>query len=244
MRLAVSSRAARLWTFVWDDMLRVLAPLVGAAAFLWWAAHGPSVDGPPDRGRRVALFAGGLILSSALARLEGGAWANALLPAYAAVAILFGIAAGRAPLALGAPLAAILQFALLAYDPRPLVPTSRDAAVGNAVVERIRALPDGVLVLDHGYLARMAGKRSFAHGWAMTDVLWADHAGAGGVLESEVRDAIAARRFPALVLDQTPHWFARDFAAFYVRRDDLPDPAAFQPVSGARRRPSAIWLPR
>jgi hypothetical protein len=90
----------------------------------------------------------------------------------------------------------------------------------------------------------MAGKRSFAHGWAMTDVLWADQAGAGRALESEVREAIAGRRFPALVLDATPHWFARDFASHYRRVDELPDPGAFLPVSGSRRRPEAIYFPR
>jgi hypothetical protein len=190
----------------------------------------------------VALFAAGLVLSSALARLEGGAWSNALLPAYAAVAILFGMAAARLPLA--APAMAALQFVLLAYDPRALVPGPADLAAGRAVLEQIASLPDGTLVLDHGYLSSMAGKRAFAHGWAMTDVLWADHQGAGRQLEAEMRAAIAARRFPALVLDATPHWFAAEFARAYVRREDLLDPRAFVPVSGSPRRPAAIWRPR
>ena len=214
MRMAISSRVGRLWTFAWNDLLRPLAPIVAGTLAAFSTRPIDPVDAAAvDRRIRICLFTAGLILSSALARLEGGAWANALLPAHGALAVLFGIAAGRLPSgALLAPIAAVLQLAVLVYDPRTLVPTSRDAAAGRAIVERIRQLPDGVLVLDHGYLAEMAGKRSFAHGWAMTDVLWADHADAGGALESEVRGAIAARRFPALVLDATPHWFARDFA--------------------------------
>jgi hypothetical protein len=246
MRLAISSRAARLWTFAWNDMLRPLAPiLAGILAAFSLRRRDPIDTVALDRQMRIGLFTAGMILSSAAGRLEGGAWTNALLPAYAAVAVVFGLAAGRfRGGSLLAPIAAVLQFLMLAYDPRTLVPTSRDTAAGRAIVERIRQLPDGVLVLDHGYLAEMVGKRSFAHGWAMTDVLWADRAGAGRALESDVRRAIAARRFPALVLDATPHWFASDFAAHYVRTDELPDPGAFLPVSGSRRRPEAVYLPR
>ena len=246
MRWAISSGAGRLWTFAWNDMLRPLAPILAGALSAVSMGRRDTTDAAAlDRQVRIGLLTAGMILSSALARLEGGAWSNALLPAYAAAAVLFGLAGGRVPpAAVLTPGAAVLQLAVLAYDPRPLVPTSRDAAVGHAIVERISELPDGVLVLDHGYLAEMAGKRSFAHGWAMTDVLWADQAGAGRALESEVREAIAARRFPALVLDTTPHWFARDFTSQYRRADELPDPGAFLPVSGSRRRPGAIYLPR
>jgi 4-amino-4-deoxy-L-arabinose transferase-like glycosyltransferase len=246
MRVAISSRAARLRTFVWNDMLQPLAPILAGTLAAFWIRRSEWIDPAAlDRPVRISLFAAGLILSSALARLEGGAWTNALIPAYAAVAVLFGLAAGRlTDRGLLAPIAAVLQLAVLAYNPRQLVPTSRDAAVGRAIVERIRQLPDGVLVLDHGYLAEMAGKQSFAHGWAMTDVLWADQTGSGRALELEVRGAIAARRFPALVLDATPHWFAPDFAAHYVRADDLPDQDAFLPVSGSRRRPEAVYFPR
>jgi 4-amino-4-deoxy-L-arabinose transferase-like glycosyltransferase len=246
MRWAISSHAARLWTFAWNDMLRPLAPIVAGALSAFSMRRRDTADAAAlDRQIRIGLLTAGMILSSVLARLEGGAWTNALLPAYAAAAVLFGLAAGRVPAAaVLPPIAAVLQLAVLAYDPRTLVPTSRDAAAGHAIVGRIRELPDGALVLDHGYLAEMAGKRSFAHGWAMTDVLWADRAGAGQALEAEVRGAIAARRFPALVLDTTPHWFARDFTAHYWRADELPDQGAFLPVSGSRRRPEAIYLPR
>ena len=246
LRWAISSSAARLWTFAWNDMFRPLAPILAGALLAFSMRRRQMTDAAGhDRQVRIVLLTAGMILSSVLARLEGGAWTNALLPAYAAAAVLFGLTAGRLPAgAVLTPIAAVLQFAVLVYDPRTLVPTSRDAAAGHTIVERIRQLPDGVLVLDHPYLAEMAGKRSSAHGWAMTDVLWADQAGAGRTLELEARDAIAARRFPALVLDATPHWFARDFASHYWRADELPDPGAFLPVSGSRRRPEAIYLPR
>lgn len=247
LRMAISSQADRAVTFLWDDMARPLAPLwlglaVGAVALARGRRASPAPDGQ-ERRIRLVLFALGLIGSSCLARLEGGAWTNALLPAHAAVAMLFGLAARVSSSAL-VPLAAVAQFAFLAYDPRPLVPTARDAATGRAITARVAQLDDGVLVLDHGYLASAAGKRSFAHGWAMTDVLWADPRGAGPGLQAEVRGAIEGRRFPALVLDDTRHWFAPLFELHYAEAERLPDTGAFWPVSGSRRRPAAIYFPR
>jgi hypothetical protein len=247
LRMAISSRPERAVMFWWADIARPLAPLllalaVSAVVLARRRRGSPAPDGR-ERRIRCVLFALGLLGSSCLARLEGGAWTNALLPAYAGIAILFGLAARVTSGAL-IPLAAVAQFVLLAYDPRPLTPTARDEAAGRAIAARLAQLADGVLVLDHGYLASSAGKRSFAHGWAMTDVLWADPRGAGRGLEAEVRAAIEARRFPALVLDDTRHWFAPLFERHYAKGERLPDAAAFWPVSGSRRRPAAIYLPR
>ena len=247
LRMAVSSRPERAVLFWWGDLARPLAPVFIALVVsgIVWVRGRRWTREPDGRDRRIrcVLFALGLIASSCLARLEGGAWANALLPAYAATAILFGLSARVTTGAL-MPLAAVAQFVLLAYDPRPLVPTARDAAAGRAIAARIAQLPDGVLVLDHGYLATNAGKQSFAHGWAMTDVLWADRRGAGPVLEAEVRAAIEAQRFPALVLDAARHWFAPVFDRHYVQVERMPDETAFWPVSGSRRRPAALYVPR
>lgn len=247
LRMAISSRPARAVMFLWDDMARPLAPLLLALAVSAVLLARGWRGSPAQAGRepriRCVLFALGLLLSSCLARLEGGAWSNALLPAYAGIAILFGLAVRVTTGAL-MPTAAVAQFVLLAYDPRAITPTARDEAVGRAVAARVAQLPDGVLVLDHGYLASSAGKRSFAHGWAMTDVLWADRRGAGAALEAEARAAIEARRFPALVLDDSRHWFTPLFERHYARSERLPDAAAFWPVSGSRRRPAAIYLPR
>jgi 4-amino-4-deoxy-L-arabinose transferase-like glycosyltransferase len=263
LRLAVSSQGSRLGLFWWSDMLRPLAPLfvvfVAAAVHLFrkpaprlaretgrtrsGQAENKRRDG--GRRRRCVLIAFGFIGASCLARLEGGAWANALMPAHAGVAILFGLAVsilGRN--ALLAPVAAILQFAMLAYDPRPLVPRAADIETGHAIVRRIAAIPGEVLVVDHGYLAAAAGKRSYAHGWAMTDVLWADPNYAGPDLDREVREAIASGRFSALVLDKDRHWFAADFERYYVHAEDLGGVGTFEPVSGSKRRPAAIYLRR
>jgi 4-amino-4-deoxy-L-arabinose transferase-like glycosyltransferase len=249
LRLAVSSQGNRLGLFLWSDMVRPLAPLlvVFAVAAVRLFRKPAVKTHRPDAGRRrrCALIALGFIGSSCLARLEGGAWANALMPAYAGVAILFGLAVatlGRDGLL--APVAAILQFALLAYDPRPLVPRTADIETGRAIVRRIAAIPGDVLVVDHGYLATAAGKRSYAHGWALTDVLWADPNYAGPDLDREVREAVASGRFSALVLDKNRHWFAADFDRYYVHSEDLGGEGTFEPVSGSKRRPVAIYRRR
>lgn len=249
LRLAVSSQGSRLGLFWWSDMIRPLAPLFvvfGVAAVQ--LARKPAVKTrrrEAGRRRRCALIALGFIGSSCLAKLEGGAWANALMPAHAGVAILFGLAVatlGRDRLL--APVAAVLQFGLLAYDPRPFVPRAADLDTGRAIVKRIAAIPGDILVVDHGYLAAAAGKRSYAHGWAMTDVLWADPNYAGPDLDREVREAIASGRFSALVLDKERHWFAADFDRYYVRSEDFGGDGTFEPASGSKRRPAAIFVRR
>ena len=249
LRLAISSQWSRLGEFWWSDMLRPLAPLIvvfGAAVVRLFRKSTVKIrQREAGRRRRCALIALGFIGSSCLARLEGGAWANALMPAHAGVAILFGLAVavlGRDSLL--PPAAAVLQFGLLAYDPRPFVPRTADIDTGRAIVGRIAAIPGDVLVVDHGYLGVAAGKPSYAHGWAMTDVLWADPNYAGPDLDREVREAIASGRFSALVLDKERQWFAADFDRYYVRSEDLPGAGTFEPVSGSKRRPAAIYLRR
>lgn len=248
LRLAASSQGSRLGLFWWSDMLRPLAPLFvvfGAAAVHLFRNPAEKPRRDAGRRRRCVLIAFGFIGASCLARLEGGAWANALMPAHAGVAILFGLTVSiLGKNALLPPAAAILQFALLAYDPRPLVPRNADIETGRAIVRRIAAIPGDVLVVDHGYLAAAAGKRSSAHGWAMTDVLWADPNYAGPDLDREVREAIASGRFSALVLDKNRHWFAADFERYYVHSEDLGGEGTFEPVSGSKRRPAAIYLRR
>jgi hypothetical protein len=249
LRLAISSQGNRLWIFWWSDMFRPLAPLfvvfavTAAGRFSGSAVKTQGRDA--GRRRRCGLIALGFIGSSCLARLEGGAWANALMPAHAGLALLFGLAvATRGRDSLLAPAAAILQFGLLAYDPRPLIPRAADVETGRAIVRRIAAIPGDVLVVDHGYLAAAAGKRSYAHGWAMTDVLWADPNYAAPDLDREVREAVASGRFTALVLDKNRHWFAADFDRHYVHSEDLGGDGTFEPVSGSKRRPAAIYRRR
>ena len=95
---------------------------------------------------------------------------NDLVPAYAILAILFGISLhivgyeqATSPALRGGLLAVCaIQFALLYYPIRPQIPTAADLQAGQALVQEIRAQTGDVYVPFHPDLALMAGKRTFA----------------------------------------------------------------------------------
>ncbi|MBN2346312.1 MAG: glycosyltransferase family 39 protein [Candidatus Aminicenantes bacterium] len=241
----VPRRIAGFWT---DDMLKPL----GVALFLFlafllfeWGSEGKK------RFFFYAAFAAGMIGSAWFSRLEYGAYGNALLSAHAMLAIGFGLGISRFWGAAAAPAfrtflfaAALVQLALLAYNPLPLVPDAADRRAGDHLVRTLKALPGDVMVPGHGFLTHMAGKRRFAHEVALKNLTRIDRGPVGAALEREVEQAIAGRRFAALVLD-TPNWFRPVLERGYeFRRAVFPDRAHFWPVSGTRRRPNLIYLPK
>jgi 4-amino-4-deoxy-L-arabinose transferase-like glycosyltransferase len=233
LRMRVSFDAHRLLTFWSHDVLRpmAIALLLGSAGTL------------ALRRWRDAAIASGLIATAWMARLEGGAWTNALLPAYLAIAVLFGLSLqrlGRWTLPVTA--AAALQLALLLYDPRPLLPTDSDRAAGERVVEALRALPGPVLVIDHSYWSTLAALPEHAHGWAVTDVVWADRAKAGPSLEAEIRSQLQQQRFTTIVVDTGTSWFLEDVESGYTAAGALTGGEPYRPRSGAPRHPERVFV--
>lgn len=231
LRMRVSADPQRLLTFWTADLLGgPLAPaiavgLIAAAVRREWTS--------------LAL-ASGFILSSWIARLEGGAWQNALMPACVAAAILFGkFLDPRRGWTTGRAGVAVVQLGLLLFDPRPYIPTGQHKADGAAFVEAVRQLPAPVLIMDHGYYATLAGHPELASGWALTDVLWADWDGAGAALDQQIRSDLDAGRFAAIVLDDGPAWFRKAIESRYRLQGSVRSPA---PLSGAPRRPQQLFM--
>jgi hypothetical protein len=177
-----------------------------------------------------------------------GAHVNNLLPVYA-VLFLCGAMAFDAARRIGgraariACLGVLLQLGLLAYDPRPLVPSAQDRAAGDALVARLARVAGDVFVPNHGYLARRAGKREYAHTLAIDNLLLDDPTSAARRdLELDFLRHFAERRFGAVVIDSDGRY--REFAERYYgpgqrlfEREDV-----FLPVSGGRIRPEWIHL--
>ncbi len=199
-----------------------------------------------------AALAIGLIGAAWVSRMHEGGAENVLLPAYAALAILG--ARGLARIS-GAGLAvpasrrtaltlALVQFAVLAYNPLRYVPGRADVEAGAALVNRIRALHGDVWSPGHGYLATIAGKESHAHLMAVIDVLRAAPRSRPVHLQQEIEQSFAARRFTALVLDDNQAFEPR-LAGLYRPAARLFEPGdrTFLPRSGAPLRPQTLWLP-
>jgi 4-amino-4-deoxy-L-arabinose transferase-like glycosyltransferase len=210
--------------------------------------------------KRVALFyllvSGAMVAVSWVGRLNSGGYANALFPAYAILAILFGLALSRAlEFAQDMPpdrkigleslilLLCIAQFALLRYNPYHQVPTARDLAAGNQLLEIIRQAPGEVLIPYHNYMLFRAGKPVHTH-WISIGELIGTTGGpvleTGAMVLGQMRQKIERQEYSLLILDEK--W---DVEGYYTKwRPAFEDPNVFFPVTGWRIRPETIFVPR
>jgi hypothetical protein len=227
------------------------AAAFGYLVFLAWQRRG-----------RDALFysllAAGLIGSSYLSRLKVGSFANASMPAFAALALLAALAfheararlasgAGRGLAGAAAGLALLAQLLFLAYDPRPHLPTTADREAGDRLVREIRSQPGDVLVPELSYLAATAGKRIHAQSQAASDVLRAQDARVAADLLGEIRAAVGDKRYAAVYVFfeswTREEWLGRELAAYRRSVVSFPDSQVFLPRTGFKLRPRIVFTP-
>jgi 4-amino-4-deoxy-L-arabinose transferase-like glycosyltransferase len=189
-----------------------------------------------------------------LTRLHLGSYDNVLIPAYAVLSILFGLGMHKAFESIVAAsankrkimeiciyLICIVQFSLLFYNPLAQIPTQKDTDAGRALVDTMAQLPGNVLVPYHGYLPTMAGKRSFAHEAAVSDVIRDRDNPTKTKLIEEISRSIKEKRFSAIIVDS--RWSLAE--SCYVRHGVIFDnPDVFWPVTGRRTRPEVIYVPK
>jgi hypothetical protein len=205
-----------------NDLLRhvpialVMIVLLVAAGFRRWR------EGPAPA-FYAALGLGGVAVSW-LSRLHTGGEVNVLMPAFASIAIAFGLAIAYLPVVIDglkemgraakerlealALVAVICQLLLLAFNPLPWTPTQTDRQTGDELVEVIRGIQGDVIIPTAPYLAARAGKPTTAHLMALMDVLRAD--GSAAVrreLAADVRRALRNPRYEAVLLCDPQGWF-------------------------------------
>jgi dolichyl-phosphate-mannose-protein mannosyltransferase len=222
------------------------ALLLAIGALVW--SFGP-------RRPQTAWFHGpvfaGLLFAAYSARLHTGGWDNVLLPAYAGVAVLAGVAvgrAGRSPAVASAALAVVaLQMVLLQYDPARQVPDAGATTAGKEVVAELRALRRPVLLTGQPWLLRIAGHEAdvSAHASALQDVFRAKAGAAAARLEAELEAALRSHRFCTVVLDTPAVYSAMpaDFGRYYAPTAMLAAAARLRPVTGYPITPGTVWTP-
>ncbi len=250
MEKLIGRRIIGFWT---EDMLKPLS----VAVFLFLAFL--LFECGAERKKRLffyTAFASGMIGTAWFSRLEYGAYGNALIPAYAMLAIGFGLAMARfwqgaaLPKTAGHPILNVflfamgaIQFALLAYNPLLLVPSAADRRAGDHLVKTLAQLPGDIMVPGHGFLPHLAGKPRYAHEVAVKNLIKIDNGPVKSKLEKEFSDAIAGKRFNALVLDR--HEWLRPFRKhdYVFGKAVFSDPKVFWPVTGKRLRPNFVYFP-
>jgi hypothetical protein len=259
--------AQTLWIGFWrDDILRQQWPLVilivaGGAVLLrgsWTTpptGKRPSFATPPVY---YAIAAAGLIGSAWVSRLHTGGYANVLMPAYAAIALLAGLTygivlkngrsvartavAGTARLALAGALLA--QLALLVYPITAQIPTAADRTAGTQLIARLRTLPGPVIVLRHPWYATLAGKGTFAQEEAIGDVLRSDSTRGSRPLKASLSTALTKDDIQAVVLDGTfdAHFFGAELSRdFRLQRQPI-TPSRLYPLTDVRTSPTLLYL--
>jgi hypothetical protein len=214
----------------------------------------------PDSGRRTRLFCllggTGMVAAAWFGRLHRGGYDNALLPAYAGLAVLGAVCTwnlaqtraapglGRKALTMTVYFACIVQFGLLWYNPAAQVPSRQDAQAGRDLVTTLAGLPGEIFMPQHGYIPELAGKRSFAHQMAICDVLNAGPSELGNRLMSDIARAIEQHRFSAIVLDH-PFLLQESVLTHYrLQCRAFTSENVFWPRTGMRTRPEGILVPR
>jgi len=164
-------------------------------------------------------------------RMHFGGYKNAVMPAYAALAILFGIAvhdfsrgfeAGSYRNRWLRPLVTFLclaQFAAFAVYKFPYLPKGYDVEAGRKLQEAVGAVTGDVFVPMQNMLATSVGKKSSAQRWAIGDVLRGPSRGRE-LLAGEITAALTGRRFAAIVADRgsVVEVFGPEIDGYYVRR--------------------------
>jgi len=205
----------RLGSF-WLEQLRdcaVAACLTGTWFFLVPIKH--------NRARVIlyGLLYISLIAIACMAWIKIGGFKNVLITAHAALALGAGLALGSARhrrVRLACCAAALLQFAVLWYNPMPLFPGTVNAQTFRQAVSAISRINGEVFAPAAGYLSVMAGKQNSAHIGCINDVLYGGPDPVRDRLIADIRAALRAEKFSVILLDRPFSAFQRDIEAHYV----------------------------
>jgi hypothetical protein len=252
--LAHQPWARQVWLGFWrDDIVQRQWPLLilllaGAVTLTWHARRPPALSAPP---MYYAAAAAGLIVSAWISRLHTGGYANVLMPAYAAIALLAGLTYaalidgrhGRVALPLlGVTLG--VQLGLLVYPISAQIPTAADRAAGAQLIARLRALPGPVIVIRHPWYTTLAGKGTFAQAEAIDDVLRSASTRGARALRASLRDALDNDNVQAVVLDGP--WDARLLEPELTRDFRLQTKSIttsrLYPLTDVRTAPTLLYL--
>lgn len=187
-------------------------------------------------------------------RCYPGCYDNVLLPAYAVLSVLVGMAysvierdregaSSTRLFRVSARLVLIVQFALLAWNPFAQIPSPRDREAGERLVSELRRFPASTLVPTHPYLAGMAGLPERAHIMPLMDVVRDGRGRIPQQLLAAIRDSLQRQAWSPIVLDNRD-WLTEEVAAAHYEAAGrvFSTREVFWPVTGLRTRPEWIAI--
>ena len=186
-------------------------------------------------------------------RMNAGNYLNVLMPAFAGMAILFGLAVHemlvfsasqekRGWLAL-VYILILVQFGLLVYNPSDHIPTAQDKKAGDWLVQSLASYEGEVFIPFHTAYSLFAGKTPYAHKVALDEIFGNFGAGVpeyARKLDADFNRAFQQQRFAAIVLDEGKMNFDPYYDCIEIswNGEDV-----FYPVTGAAVRPELLCTP-
>jgi hypothetical protein len=183
------------------------------------------------------------------AMVTGAISAGAAVPALAGAASTLSRHGARASCALGfaAACAIAAQLLLAWWQPARFIPSKRDRAAGDALIEHLRAVDGEVFMPYHPWYPVLAGKRLLTHRMGLLDV------GQGKRMTREqraawrargMREAFRTQRFAEVILDNRPVGPELAGLSESYRMDDfLPAELSPRVYGGADVVPRSVWVP-
>ncbi len=202
------------------------------------------------------LFLFGMMMVSCSARIHVGGYENDLIPAFAAISVLFGLALqeffnsgnaqsaffGNMKISYFAGLAGCMQFLLLIYNPLDQIPSQRDRDAGEYILGLVKEYKGDVFIPSHGYLSAMTGKKNFAHWMAIEDIYHSRDDSAIKSLQEEFRYAFSTKKFDAIIIDNDASDLEREMLKTYSCASRIFNAHdVFFPVTGFKTRPELIY---
>ena len=200
---------------------------------------------------RHGLLLGSLVLSSFAFRLHEGGYTNVLMPAYAGIAIYFGMGLHisqslfkSAPLRRIVPaVLAIAQFGNLFYWPQNQLPSEKDRQTGYKILKIISNFDGDVFCSNHPWYLAMEGKPTNAFECPIWDIHRDKGTQNWQKMTQQMKTAIETQKYDAFILYQD-QWelFTPIFYQYYRLEDSNLSGDAFTPVAGSPFKPTHLYV--
>ncbi len=251
------SGALYFYRFVEFWKLEVLGPLM--VAVLLGVVFVFSLASEPRRFVLSLAITAGITVGCLYSRMHHSGYVNVLMPLHLWLAVLFGLGLGslrawttRIPkprdshVLLMAGVAAMLQFALLVYNPFSVLPDSEDEAAGRRLIGRLSEIEGPIFMPSHTYYPVLAGHATSVNYFVFSHVgVYGDAVGPvlSGVYAA-VQDSIEAQHFSTVIVDNhKSDIMGIELRPWYVPAGSVFDnPDVFWPVTGKRTRPEVVWV--
>ncbi|MCD4653882.1 hypothetical protein K8T06_08085 [bacterium] len=200
----VNSVILGFWT---DDLIQHLA-IALSFCVIPFLNIGAAKESKSNKIIQDIFILGSLFLTSYFTRIHSMGYSNVLMPAYAGIAIYFGIGFAFALKKIGSDgnikivifLATSLQFVILFYSPNQQIPSAMDRQQGEKLQQLIMSFKGEVYLSDHPWYLANLNKPTQAQDMAIRDIMrgskskkWAR------ILRQEMLTSIAEKKYEALL---------------------------------------------